>query len=229
MRINKFIAKTGYASRRKADELVQDGKVTINGEVAKVGDAVPFHAEVTVEGRKVQLKEEEVYYAFNKPFGVISTFDENADNSLLSYLPDGEHLAYAGRLDVQSSGLMILTSDGNAAQKMMSPKFLHEKEYVVRVNKPITRRFIDIMKKGVDIGGYVTQPAKYRKKSDDSFYLTITEGKNRQIRRMCEALGYEVITLRRVRIMNIKLGTLGAGNIRMLTKTERRDLLEELS
>lgn len=227
MRINKFIAKSGFCSRRKADRLIEEGKVLINGTPAQLGDTVTEQDHVKIGSHVVTIEgKQDVFYAFNKPIGVISTLDPEAKDSLLDYLDMDERVFYIGRLDVASSGLMILTNNGDVANALTRSENEHEKEYVVSVNKPYTRAFIDAMRGGVEIDGALTKPAQLSKMGVKRFKLVITEGRNRQIRKMCEALGYEVTQLRRVRVGNVRLGTLGEGNMRQLTKKERRGLLE---
>jgi len=227
MRINKYIADSGFCSRRRADTLIKDGHVTINGKRAGLGDQVNKEDAVRVEGRIIEVTENDTFVAFNKPYGAISTADENADNTVFDYLPEKlGRLFYIGRLDVESSGLMILTNNGKVANEIAHGSHDHEKEYIVTLYKPYTRSFLDSMRRGVMLDGQETKPARAKKLSDTRFELTITEGRNRQIRKMCEALGYEVKKLKRVRIDNVKLGQLGEGNWRMLTKKERRSLCE---
>ncbi|MBT4857251.1 rRNA pseudouridine synthase [Candidatus Uhrbacteria bacterium] len=228
MRLNKYIAQSGYCSRRKADQLIEDGVVTINGNPSEVGQKVAHNDVVAVNGQKIEINEKEVYLAFHKPFGVICTADEKADNTIYDYLPTDQRLLYVGRLDVESSGLLIMTSDGNVANAIAHGSGSHEKEYIVTVDKPINRAFAKKMRDGVIIEGEKTKPALIKKMRDDRFSLIITQGRNRQVRKMCEAFGYKVKTLRRVRVMNVKLGALGEGNYRPLTKNERRGLLASL-
>lgn len=229
MRINKYIAESGFCSRRKADELIQAEKVTINGKKAKLGDNAETADKVTVDGKLIAIEgKEDIFIAFNKPVGVISTLDTEADNSVLDYIDLEERVFYIGRLDVASHGLMLLTNNGDAADKIAKSKNDHEKEYTVRVNKPMTRSFLDAMRAGVEIDGQITKPARAKKIKKETFQLIITEGRNRQIRKMCEALGYEVKDLKRTRIMNIKMRDLGPGNWRHLSKKERRELLSQI-
>lgn len=229
MRINKYIAESGYCSRRKADRLIEEGWVKINGKVAELGDSATDDDKVTIDGEPITTEgKQDIYIVLNKPVGAISTADENADNTIFDYVDVDERLFYVGRLDVQSSGLILLTNNGDVANKISAPKFEHEKEYVVTVNKKITRAFTDGMKNGVKLEEGTTKPARLKKMTDVRFKLVITEGKNRQIRRMVKKLGYEVKTLKRIRVMNIRLRDLGEGNWRHLSKNERRELLESL-
>lgn len=230
MRINKFIAETGYCSRRKADQLVEGKAVTINGQLAKNGDDVTDADTVRVHGERISREgKEDIYIILNKPVGAICTADENADNTVFDYVDVETRLFYVGRLDVHSSGLVLLTNNGNVANKIASPKFAHEKEYVVSVDRPITRKFLTTMRNGVYIDDRKTLPAHAKKLSDKKFKIILTEGRNRQIRKMTAALGYEVKKLKRIRIMHIKLRELGEGNWRHLTKNERRELLNLVS
>lgn len=228
MRLNKYIADSGFCSRRKADALIEDGRVMINGNVAEVGQQVQAGQDVFIDGQLLKPRSEDVFIAFHKPFGVICTADKDANNTVFDYIDSKERLIYIGRLDVESSGLLLLTNNGDIANKIASPKFEHEKEYIVTVNKELTHGFIDKMKNGVLLDGHKTKPAPIKKLGDRKFGIILKEGRNRQIRRMCEKLGYEVTSLKRIRVMNVKLGDLGAGNYRQLTKTERRELLSTL-
>lgn len=226
MRLNKYIAESGFCSRRKADQLIEEGRVTLNGHPAKLGDQASEDDVVKIDGTQVTTKgKTDIYLAFNKPIGVISTLDPEADNSVLDYLDIDERVFYVGRLDVNSSGLMLLTNNGELANALTKSDQHHEKEYVVKVNRPLTRSAIDAMRHGIKIMGRKTKPARVKKMTDTKFTIVLTEGRNRQIRRMCKALGLDVKSLRRTRIGNVKLGDLGEGNMRKLTKSERRDLL----
>ncbi|MDP2631555.1 MAG: pseudouridine synthase [Candidatus Uhrbacteria bacterium] len=234
-RINKFIASSGHCSRRQADELIEAGEVKINDRVAKLGDTVGQNDVITIGKKTIGSREQDIYIAFNKPVGVISTLDPEAENSVLDYVKTNDRFFYVGRLDVLSSGLMLLTNNGDVANKITRSEEDHEKEYVVTVDKKMTRRFIDSMRSGVNVkntdgeaGPYVTKPARIKKLSDNRFNIILTESKNRQIRNMCKALGYSVKKLKRIRIMNIKLRELGDGNWRYLSSKERRELLEAL-
>jgi 23S rRNA pseudouridine2604 synthase len=225
MRINKYIAASGFCSRRKADKLVEDGLVMIDGSRAKPGDSVHEGQTVLVDGVPIEIKTEKTYIAFHKPEGVISTADPEAHNTIYDYVDVPERVFYIGRLDVPSSGLMILTDDGELSQKLSHPSFDHEKEYVVKVDKPITRRIRTGFEQGIEIDGDLTKPAHFKKLGVKSFRLILTEGRRRQIRRMAEALGYEVVSLKRTRIGSVRLRDLGPGNWRQLSKKERRELL----
>ncbi len=228
MRLNKYIADSGFCSRRKADTLIEDGRVKIDNKPAEMGQQVEEGQKVFIDDELVRPRSGDVFIAFHKPYGVICTADEDADNTVFDYIDSEERLIYVGRIDVESTGLLLLTNNGNIANKISSPEFQHEKEYVVTVNKEMTRKFLDAMKNGVLIDGRLTNPAPVKRMGDKKFKIILTEGRNRQIRRMCRKLGYEVATLKRIRVMNVKLGDLGPGNYRPLTKTERRELLSSL-
>ncbi len=229
MRLNKFIADSGFCSRRKADTLIEAGRVTVNGRRAKLGDQVGTNDRIAIDKIPIIPHEKrDIIIAFHKPVGVISSFDTTKNNTLADWIDIGERIFHVGRLDVASSGLLLLTNNGEVAEAITHPRGEHEKEYVVTVDKKLTRSFIDAMRQGIVILGKKTKPARVKKLSDKKFSIVLTEGRNRQIRRMCEKLGFEVKKLRRIRVMNIELGSLGEGNWRELTKKERRGLLEEI-
>jgi 23S rRNA pseudouridine2604 synthase len=224
MRINKFIASSGYCSRRRADALLSEGKVLLNGKRAEVGSSVSDKDKVTIDGKRLTVQERDTFLAFHKPVGAISTADENADNTVFDYLPDEGRLFYVGRLDVMSSGLMIFTNNGDVANKVSHARGDCEKEYVVTLDRAVTRRLLTGLRDGVYLDGSITKPARAKKLGPKKIQLIITEGRNRQVRRMCEKFGFEVKKLRRTAIGNVRLGQLGEGNWRALTKTERRGL-----
>ncbi|RMD51214.1 rRNA pseudouridine synthase [Candidatus Parcubacteria bacterium] len=226
MRINKYLSDSGFCSRRKADKLIADKKVMINNHIAEIGEQVNENDDVFVDGILIKPRSSDTIIAFNKPVGSICTTDPKANNTVFDYIGSEKRLFYIGRLDVASSGLMLFTDNGDLANKIAHPSSKHEKEYIVTVDKPYDRKFINQMRQGVILRDGKTKPALFKKISSTRFRLIITEGRNRQIRRMCEALGYKVKKLKRVRIINIKLGDLGEGNWRHLSKKERRRLLE---
>lgn len=229
IRLNKFIAESGFCSRRKADKLIEEGRVKINNKVASLGDPVLETDKVKIDNNLIKRTgKKDVIIAFHKPVGVICSLDPKAKDTILDYVHVGERIFNIGRLDVASSGLLLLTNNGDISEAITHPKGDKEKEYVVTVDKKITRSFLNKMTSGILIEGKVTKPARIKRESDTRFHLILTEGRNRQIRKMCEALGYEVKKLKRIRIMNVRLGDLGAGNWRHLTKKERRNLLESL-
>jgi len=227
-RINKYLAHNGFATRRGADELIELGKVTLNGRRAVFGDRVNEDDIVEVKNDK---HVEHVYYAYNKPKGII-THSPGEDETSIEDNVRGrirEAVFPIGRLDKATRGLILLTDDGRITEKLLSPALAHEKEYFVKVDKPINSRFLKDIESGVLIEGYTTKPAVAKKLSEDRFALTITEGKKHQIRRMCAALGYVVKDIERVRIMNITLGSLRPGDFRKIEGVELNDLLVSLS
>ncbi|MFA6130977.1 MAG: pseudouridine synthase [Patescibacteria group bacterium] len=227
-RINKYIAQFGSCSRRKADALIEEGDVMINGKKAKLGDAVFPGDQVMVQGKKLRAETKRIYVAFHKPVGVISTADPHARRTIFDYVKLPERTFSIGRLDVASSGLMILTNDGALAEALSHARGSHEKEYRVVINKPLTPETLQTLERGVVILGKKTKPCKTKKLSSNTFLMTLTEGRNRQIRRMCEKLGYGVTALQRIRIATLHLGNLPVGTWRPLTQKELDDLLRIL-
>lgn len=224
-RINKFIAETGYCSRREADKLVADKQVTINGALAEMGSKVSPSDEIRIKGRLIaENTEKPVYLAFNKPVGIECTTNTGVRNNIIDYLNYPERIFPIGRLDKASEGLIFLTNDGDIVNKILRARNNHEKEYIVAVDKPISPRFIEKMGKGVPILDTVTRKCKVKQLTENTFNIILTQGLNRQIRRMCEYLGYEVTALRRIRIINIKLD-LPIGRYRNLTDKEITELL----
>jgi 23S rRNA pseudouridine2604 synthase len=230
LRINVFLAKSGLCSRRAADELIREGKVIINGEKANLGARVTDSDQVFVDGERVCLTQapEPIYIALNKPEGVVCTTDREDPANIIDFLGFKERVFPIGRLDKASTGLILLTNDGSIVNRILRAQYGHEKEYVVRVDKPITAKFLRSMASGVPILDTITKPCKVRQINEMEFRIVLTQGLNRQIRRMCEHLGYRVRALRRVRIMNITLGNLKLGAWRNLTFKEMRDLEELL-
>lgn len=206
-RINKFLSEAGFCSRRAADKLIDAGRVTINGKVPEMGTKVEDGDEVRVDGKVVRNGEEElVYLAFHKPVGVVCTTDTKREkDNIIDYIGYPSRIFPIGRLDKPSEGLIFLTNDGDIVNKILRAKNNHEKEYVVRVNKPIRGNFIRDMRNGVPILETVTNPCFVEQTGDREFRIILTQGLNRQIRRMCEYLGYEVKKLKRIRIMNMHL------------------------
>ncbi len=227
-RINKFLAQAGVCSRREADRLIQAKKVTINGKVAGLGDQVQAADKIKVSGKEITRSDRKIYIAFHKPYGVISTSDPNADNTILDWIDVKERIFPVGRLDVQSSGLILLTNDGEIVNGISKAEHGHEKEYLVTVDKPVTPAFVKKMAEGVFILGRNTMPAKVKKIAPNEFTIVLIQGMNKQIRRMCEALGYEVINLKRTRVMNIYLDDLPRGKWRYLEEKEQKDLLKSM-
>lgn len=228
-RINKFLAQAGVCSRRDADRLVDQGRVMVNGQIATSGMKVSETDRVTVNGKLIKSSEEKILLVFNKPIGVTCTEkDKFADKKILDYVKTRARVTYAGRLDKESEGLMLLTNDGDLIQKLMKGANRHEKEYVVKVTKEITDEFLEQMRAGVYLKelDQTTRPCVVKKDGAYTFHIILTQGLNRQIRRMCGELGYQVKSLRRIRIMNLTIGKLKSGESRMLTKEESAKLYE---
>lgn len=224
VRINKYLAEQGYCSRREADRLIEAGKVLINDQPALLGDKVEDADTVRVLGRDKKEKPEMVYLMLNKPVGIITTTDRRRPDNVIEAVGYPERIFPVGRLDVSSSGLLILTNDGTLANRLMHPKFEHEKEYVVIVDKPLKKTDLGKLQAGLQLDDGKTLPAKVRQLGERKFAIILKEGKNRQIRRMCEALGYEAVSLKRTRILTLKLGNFPEGNWRKLSEKEIRDL-----
>jgi len=225
IRINKYLSEVGYCSRRAADKLIDDGRVTINGKIPELGTKITADDEVRVDGKLIITPvENHIYLAFNKPVGIVCTTDTAVEkNNIIDYINHPKRIFPIGRLDKASEGLILLTSDGDIVNKILRAKNNHQKEYIVTVNKTITQNFIDEMSKGVPILDTVTNPCVVEIVSRNSFNIILTQGLNRQIRRMCDFLGYKVIKLRRIRIMNIHLN-MGLGKWRNLTEDELLDV-----
>ncbi|WDH98841.1 pseudouridine synthase [Paenibacillus urinalis] len=224
MRINKFISETGYCSRREADKLVDSGKVTINGVVAVLGSQAEEGDEVLVDGKPLRAKGNTVYIALNKPVGITSTTEQHIEGNIVDFVGHQERIFPIGRLDKDSEGLILMTNDGDIVNKILRAEGKHEKEYIVTVNRPVTESFLRGMSSGVKILGERTLPCTVTRISDKTFRIILTEGKNRQIRRMCSAFGYEVRKLKRIRIMNIHLGSQTIGTWRELSEQEKSEL-----
>jgi len=224
-RINKYLSEIGFCSRRAADTLIEEGRVTINGKVPEMGTRIGPDDEVEVDGKPVYSKDDKpVYLAFNKPVGIVCTTDTRREkNNIIDYISFHRRIFPVGRLDKASEGLILLTSDGDIVNKILRARNNHEKEYIVTVHKPVTPEFLEAMAKGVPILDTVTRPCAIKQTHKATFKIILTQGLNRQIRRMCEFLGYEVLTLKRVRIMNIVLDT-PAGKWRYLDKNELEEI-----
>lgn len=222
-RLNKFLADRGVCSRREADRLIEAGDVLVNGQLAGLGVQVDDADEVRVKGKVVEAAAPKLLaLAFHKPVGIISSVDPTKRDNILSFLGRTDHIFAVGRLDVASSGLLLLTNDGRLSEKITQPKYEHEKEYVVTVDKDISDQALQEMRDGMMILGSMTKPAKVARVPGRtrSFTIVLTEGRNRQIRRMCEQLGLNVIKLVRTRVMHILLGDLPEGATRPLTQDE---------
>ncbi|MGG4492565.1 23S rRNA pseudouridine(2604) synthase RluF [Brevibacillus reuszeri] len=224
MRINKFISETGICSRREADKLVDAGRVTINGMKAELGSTAEPGDDVRIDGKPLGTKKKDVYIALNKPVGITCTTELHIKGNIVDFVNHPERIFPIGRLDKDSQGLILLTNNGDIVNKILRAENNHEKEYIVTVDKPITANFLHGMANGVRILGTVTKQCKVTKVSDRVFTIILTQGLNRQIRRMCQAFGYQVRQLQRVRIMNISLGNLKIGQWRNLTSKELSDL-----
>lgn len=224
-RINKYLSEAGYCSRRAADKLIEDGRVTINGEVPLMGTKIVEGDVVKVDGKSVVKKDEKaVYLVLNKPRGIVCTTDTRVEkDNIIDFLNYPKRIFPIGRLDKASEGLILLTNDGDIVNKILRARNNHEKEYIVQVNKPIDKDFVKKMSQGVPILDTITRPCKVEQLSRVRFKIILTQGLNRQIRRMCEYLGYHVQQLKRVRIMNIHLD-LPNGKYREMTKEEFREL-----
>lgn len=228
VRLNKLIADSGFCSRREADRLISEGRVRVDGLIGGLGDRVGPNSRVEVDGKVISGRANKVYIALNKPVGVVCTADPREPMNVVDYIGHKERIFPVGRLDKDSDGLLLLTSDGEIVNRILRAAGGHEKEYLVTVNKPITGEFLRKMASGVPILDTVTLPCKIEQTGKNSFRLILVQGLNRQIRRMCEALGYRVVTLTRVRIMNIHLGRLLPGHWRNLTSDELRELMRRI-
>ncbi|MCO6146810.1 23S rRNA pseudouridine(2604) synthase RluF [Flavobacterium sp. NRK1] len=223
-RLNKFISETGYCSRREADKLIEEGRVTINGIVPEMGTKVTPEDEIRIDGKLIKEKAgKNIYLAFNKPVGIECTTNPDVRDNIVDYINYPKRIFPIGRLDKASEGLIFMTDDGDIVNKILRARNNHEKEYIVTVNKPITDRFIQRMGNGVPILDTVTRKCKVEQISKYIFRIVLTQGLNRQIRRMCEYLGYDVTALKRIRIINISLDV-PIGRYRELTAAEIKEL-----
>ncbi|WP_321433607.1 23S rRNA pseudouridine(2604) synthase RluF [Trichococcus flocculiformis] len=229
MRINKYISEAGKASRRGADKLITEGRVTINGKRATIGSQVEAGDDVRVDGNQLFVASNYVYIALNKPVGITSTTEKGVKGNIVDLVNHSPRVFHIGRLDKDSEGLILLTNDGDIVNEILRSENQHEKEYIVSVDRPITTEFLKQMSEGVKILDTVTLPCKVEQLSKYDFKIILTQGLNRQIRRMCEELGYNVYRLQRMRIMNIELGKLPPGQWRYLSKKEQAALFRELN
>lgn len=228
MRINKFLSEAGIVSRRGADKWIEDGRVTINGQPAELGSRVEQGDEVRVDGKPVKTEEQLVYIVLNKPVGITSTTERHIEGNVVDFVNHPLRIFHIGRLDKDSDGLLLLTNDGDIVNEILREEHGHEKEYIVTVDRPITKEFIHKMESGVEILDTITKPCKMKQLGPRKFNITLTQGLNRQIRRMCSALGYNVRRLQRTRIMNIHLGNLPIGQWRDLTDKELKEMFQTL-
>lgn len=225
LRLNKFISETGICSRRQADKWIAEGRVTCNGLPAALGTQVGAADQVRIDGEPIGGKQRPIYIALNKPVGITSTCESQIDGNIVDLVGHKERIFPIGRLDKDSEGLILLTNDGDVVNEILRSENDHQKEYIVDVNRPITDLSLAIMRGGVRIMGVTTKPCEVTRIDSSRFRMILTQGLNRQIRRMCSALGYRVERLQRVRIVNVELGSLGVGEWRNLTPTEIADLL----
>jgi len=224
-RINKYLSESGYCSRREADRLIEQKRIKINGELALIGSKVTDHDKITVDDKPIKKQNEFVYLAFNKPIGVTSTTDQAIKGNIVDYINYHKRIFHIGRLDKDSEGLILMTNDGDIVNEILRTENNHEKEYVVVVNKKITQDFMTNMSKGVPILDTITKPCIIRQTGEKTFRIILTEGLNRQIRRMCDYFGYQVVSLKRIRIMHIHLDV-PTGKYRELTKKELEQLFK---
>ena len=224
VRLNKYISETGFCSRREADKLIEQGRVKIDGVKATTGMKVSKGQSVSIDGKSLKVENEFVYIALNKPVGITCTTESKIKGNIVDFINHEKRIFPIGRLDKDSQGLIFMTNDGDIVNKILRAGNNHEKEYIVTVNKSITDEFIKGMSNGVPILGTVTKKCLVKKESKNSFRIILTQGLNRQIRRMCEYFGYEVKKLERIRIMNVSLGNLKIGSWRYLTKKELAEI-----
>jgi 23S rRNA pseudouridine2604 synthase len=226
IRINKFFTEHGICSRREADRLVESGTITINGHVAKLGDRVGPKDVIARDGQVIHWGKAPVYIKYHKPVGVTTTSESHVERNIIAEIGHPERIFPIGRLDKDSSGLILLTNDGDIVNEILRTEFGHEREYVVEVDRPFDQSFLGQMSRGVVILGSKTKPCRMTRVGHNRFRIVLTEGRNRQIRRMCQALGYRVTSLHRLRIMHITVKGLGVGAWKELTAEEREQLLK---
>ncbi|HEY2464624.1 MAG TPA: pseudouridine synthase [Steroidobacteraceae bacterium] len=225
MRLNKYISETGVCSRREADKWIEAGRVTLNGQPASLGTQVADGDDVRVDGGSIGVKKKQVYIALNKPVGIICTTEAHIEDNIIDHVGYPERIFPVGRLDRDSEGLILLTNNGDIVNEILRSENNHEKEYLVSVDRPITDLSLRMLAGGVKIMGELTKPSKVTRVNAQSFRIILTQGLNRQIRRMCSALGYKAQRLQRVRIMNIHLGDLRPGQWRHLSAAELAELM----
>lgn len=226
MRINKYFSNLGICSRRETNRLIEEKRVIVNGVLCEPGQWVEEYDDILLDGERVQAKEK-IYIALNKPVGITCTAAENVKNNIIDYMNFGQYIFPVGRLDKESQGLIIMTNDGVLSNRILEADNLHEKEYIVTVDKEFDDNFIEGMSVGVDIGEAITRPCRVTKISNNTFNIILTQGLNKQIRRMTKAFGYTVTKLERVRIMNIKVDNIEYGKWRNLTDEELKKLKED--
>ncbi len=229
IRLNKYLSDSGVCSRREADRLIEAGKVVIDGHVAVMGEKVSEDQKVMVDGKPVEKKSELILLAVNKPVGVVcTTSDKDRAVNIVEFINYPERIYPIGRLDKDSEGLLLMTNRGGITDKILRGSNMHEKEYLVKVDKPINEKFVETMENGVPILDTVTRKCKVVPVGKLQFKITITQGLNRQIRRMCEYCGYKVVSLKRLRILNIKLGDLKTGETRVISDAEKQELFKRI-
>ena len=224
IRLNKYISESGLCSRRQADKLIEEGKITVDGVVADLGTKVDGSQAVKYQGKLIRPVNKTVIYAYNKPIGQVCTSAEADKDSIFNYVKFPVRVNYVGRLDKDSSGLLLLTNDGELSNHIQKARYDHEKEYRVRVNRDITDEFIDKMSAGVPILDTVTKKCTVKKTGARTFSIVLTQGLNRQIRRMCEYFGYRVVNLKRVRMLNVRIEGIRPGEYRELSREEESKL-----
>ncbi len=225
VRLNKFLSDAGVCSRREADRLTEDGLITVNGEVAYLGMKIDTDAQIKIRGKDIKQEKEKVLLVLHKPAGIVCTAEKQEKNNVIDFLKYPKRIYPIGRLDKDSTGLLLMTNDGELVNKIMRAGNYHEKEYVVTINKPVSEDFCKKMSAGVPILDTITRKCKVWKTGEKEFHIILTQGLNRQIRRMCEALGCKVVTLKRIRIMNVKLGDLKEGKYRLISEQEYKELM----
>ena len=230
VRINKYLSEAGVCSRRGADRLIEEGRVSVNGTLAFLGSVVKNSDEVRLDGELVSKKTDKILIAFNKPRGIVCTTADpkSKDVNIIEYINYSERIFPVGRLDKDSEGLILLSNDGDLSNKIMKARNFHEKEYEVEVDRPFDDEFLKKMSEGVPILDTITRKCTLKRTGETSFNIILTQGLNRQIRRMCEYFGYKVLKLKRIRIMNIKLGNLKSGTYRNITDKEYEELIKGL-
>ena len=224
IRLNKAISDTGYCSRRAADKIIEEGRVLLNGKIGVLGDKASINDEIVIDGKLLVRESKLIYIAFNKPVGITCTTERDIEGNIIDFINHKERIFPIGRLDKPSEGLIFLTNDGDIVNKILRAGNNHEKEYAVMVHKPITQDFIDQMSNGIPILDTVTQKCYVEQESEFVFKIILTQGLNRQIRRMCDYLGYKVYRLKRLRIMNITLDGIAPGKWRDLTSNELSEI-----
>lgn len=227
--LNKFISSKGLCSRREADAWIQDGRVKINDEIAIKGNRVAPGDKVSIDNKELEIEVEPVYLLFNKPPGITCTTDRKDKSNIIDFINYDQRIFPIGRLDKNSTGLILLTNDGDIVNRVLRKENRHEKEYIVRVDKAITDSFLNRMSRPIPMLGTRTLPCEVNKINNYTFKIILTQGLNRQIRRMCEYCGYRVFALKRVRIMHLKIGTLKEGEWRHITEKELKTLLKDLN